>query len=243
MLKIIRPFALSVFFLLYTEGLLHANTHYSFQGADDFAPAPGLLYSDVLQPLPGPTAAAPPPPELDSAAKNPAPPAEHRRPRAKSAPAPGRKPKEPAPSSQPVNASNNVNILRDEYRDLTGRELFITSTGRTPRRQAVAMYDNFVEYGSTRVVAHYRNKRAAREIAEAFEANRHNPGRAISAMTAVITRQVNDGTFVSNHLRGKAVDLRVWGPQRARLKPLRQIAQSRGWRVLVEASHVHVDLS
>ncbi len=236
MLKRIRLLSLSVFFLLYTEGLLHANTYYSFHGADDFAPAPGLLYSDVPQPLSTPVAAAPPPPEKSTAAKNSVPPSKRQRQPAKSGPAASRKSKKPA-------SSHPVSTLRRDYRKKTGDELIVTSAGRTPGRQAAAMYFNFVKYTSDRVVAGYRNKRAAGEIAEAFEENRRSPRRAIAAMTVIITRQVNDGVFVSNHLRGKAVDLRSWGPHRARLKPLREIAQARGWRVLVEPSHIHVDLS
>jgi hypothetical protein len=242
MLKRIRLFALSVFFLLYTEGLLHANPHYSFEGADDFAPAPGLLYSDVLRPAPGPAAAAPPTPRQSTAAKNAPPPAKRKRVNAASVAC--RKSKKKQASLQPVSTTQDLNLLREDYRTETGGlELFVTSTGRTERGQAAAMYHNFVKDGSARVIATYRNKRAVREIAEAFEANRRSPRRAIDAMAAVITRQVDDGIYISNHLRGKAVDLRSWGPHRARLKPLRQIARSRGWRVLVEPSHVHVDLS
>lgn len=235
MLKRIRLFTLSVFFLLYTEGLLHANTHYSFEGADDFSPAPGLLYTDALRPLPGPVAAAPLPPQRSIAAKSIAPPA--RRPRAKGTSASRRK------SKKRPDPSQLISTLRDDYRRETGRELIVTSAGRTARAQAVAMYRNFVRHGSARVIRGYRNKRAAREIANAYEANRRRPRRAIDAMAAVINRQVGDGVFVSNHLRGKAVDLRSWGPSRARLKPLMQIARARGWRVLVEASHIHVDMS
>ena len=241
MLKRIRLFTLSVFFLLYTEGLLLANTHYSFKDADDFVPAPGLLYSDVLKPLPGPVAAAPPPPKRSIAAKSIAPPAKRRR--AEVTSAAGRKSKKRPAPPQPVINLPAVDLLRDDYRRQTGRELIVTSAGRNAGEQAAAMYHNFVKYGSGSVVSGYRNKRAAREIAKAYEANRRRPRRAIAAMTDVITRQIGDGVFVSNHLRGKAVDLRSWGPHRARVKALRQIAQTRGWRVLVEATHIHVELS
>jgi hypothetical protein len=240
MLKRIRMLALSVFFLLYTEGLLQAHTHYSFEGVNDFAPTTGLLYSDIPQPLSAPAAATPPPPKQARTAKNSAEPATHLRRSAKDT---GRKPKKSATSSRLVKNSYALNLLRKDYRNLTGRELLFTSTGRTERGQAAAMFRNFANYGSAKVVASYRNKRAARAIAKAYEANRRRPRRAIAAMTAVITRQVRDGVFVSNHLRGKAADLRSWGPQRARIKPLRQIARLRGWRVLVEQSHIHVELS
>jgi hypothetical protein len=241
MLKKMRLFMLSVFFLLYTEGLLHANPHYSFDGAEDFAPAPGLLYSEALQPSPGSVAAAPPPPGNSTAAKNAPPPANRKR--AKVASITSRKSKKRA-SSQPVSATQNLDLLHKDYsKETGGLKLFVTSTGRDERQQAAAMYPNFVKYGIAHVIATYRNKRAVGEIAEAFKANRRSRRRAIAAMAAVITRQVGDGIYISNHLRGKAVDLRSWGPHRARLKPLRQIARSRGWRVLVEPSHVHVDLS
>jgi len=240
MLKRIRLFALSVFFLLYTEGLLQAHPRYSFQGADDFTPVPGLLYSDIHEPAPGLAAAAPPPVERSSAVKNSVPPAKRQRRPAKFT---GRKSEKRLRRGRRVYNSYAVKLLRDDYRKRTGRELFITSFGRTERDQAVAMYHNFVKYGSAKVVADYRNQRAARAIAKAYEANRRRPRRAIAAMTAVITRQVDEGIFVSNHLRGKAVDLRSWGKHRARLNPLRQIARSKGWRVLIERSHIHVELS
>jgi len=126
------------------------------------------------------------------------------------------------------------------YRYLAGRDLYITNGYRTARKQAIAIGSNLRRYGPRYVISLYRSKSAIKEIVQAYKSNRRS--RPIGAMTRVIENQVSRGIFISNHMRWRAVDVRSRGWHRARLSVLRQVAQSMGARVLVEANHYHVDL-
>lgn len=49
-------------------------------------------------------------------------------------------------------------------------------------------------------------------------------------------------TPVSDHQRGRAVDVRRWGYTDAQLQQLQQLAQRSGWRTLLESDHLHLEL-
>ena len=136
-----------------------------------------------------------------------------------------------------------VRTLARRYHKCTGQELVFTSKGRTPTGQAKAMFANFKKHGTRYVIDIYRKKAAAREIANAYKANRRRPRKAVREMSRVIQAQLNEGIFISNHLRGLAVDVRSRGRKGARLWVLRQIALSMGGSVLVERDHFHVELT
>lgn len=142
-----------------------------------------------------------------------------------------------------VGMKQRVSTFTGQYLGCTGRKLVITSKGRTPRQQAKAMHTNFKTYGVRYVIGTYRRKTAVGEIAAAFKANRRRPRKAVREMEKVILAQVRRGVFISNHLRGLALDVRSKGRNGARLAVLRQIARSMGGRVLVEKDHFHVELT
>lgn len=158
------------------------------------------------------------------------------------APSKPTKPPAPKPTRNAMTLfAERKRMLRSRYRHLVGRDLYITSGQRTERRQAIAIRSNLRRYGTRHVIALYRSSSAIKEIVRAYRLNRRS-GKSISAMTAVIQKQVSCGIFISNHMRWRAVDVRSRGWHQARLSVLRQVAQSMGARVSVEPNHYHVDL-
>jgi hypothetical protein len=140
----------------------------------------------------------------------------------------------------------DISILLPEfkrrYQRWERKRLKITCISRTPAGQARAIRKNLTLYGSSYVIATYRRKSAIRAVVAAYNANRRSAKKAVREMTRVIQAQVNRGVFISNHLRGLAVDVRSRGRYGARLSVLRRVAQSMGARVSVERDHYHVDL-
>jgi peptidoglycan hydrolase-like protein with peptidoglycan-binding domain len=128
--------------------------------------------------------------------------------------------------------------LADAYFQRTGRNLHVTSGYRPPARQAAAMYDLIVNRGESYVRNLYRNKTAVDQILTAYRANRGSRSGAVSAMTRVIENQVAGGTYISSHLRSRALDLSI----STNLGVLRQLVGQMGGTVLDEGDHYHVQL-
>jgi hypothetical protein len=124
----------------------------------------------------------------------------------------------------------------------TKRPLIATSFKRTPMEQARAMRNNIRRYGVRYVLGIYRHSAAAREIIWAYSANHHRPQQALTEMSHIISTQVARGVYVSDHLRGNAVDIRSRGRNGARLAILREAAHEVGATVLKEIDHYHVRL-
>lgn len=132
--------------------------------------------------------------------------------------------------------------VESEYYRLTGKWLEISSGYRTPLLQARAMHRNLRAYGISYVLGVYHRGAAIREIVAVYRRNRRRPQGAISLMTRVIEAQLRRGVYVSDHLRGQAIDVRSRGPRGANLSALREVARSMRARVLVEKNHYHVEL-
>lgn len=128
------------------------------------------------------------------------------------------------------------------YVNRTKRPLIATSRKRTPSDQARVTRQNIRRYGVRYVLNLYRNGPAIREIVRAWRVNRKSMRKAQAAMTEVITAQVNRGVFVSDHLRGVAVDVRTRGRNGARMGILRDVAQQVGATVYKEVDHAHIKL-
>lgn len=139
-------------------------------------------------------------------------------------------------------AAKRLRALKREYARRARRPLVITSAQRTPHQQARAIRCNLAAYGERHILNTYRRGPAIREILRAYRANRANPRKAQREMTRVIREQVARGQFVSDHLLGRAVDVRSRGRNGARLSVLRQAARQVGVKVLVERDHVHCKL-
>lgn len=128
--------------------------------------------------------------------------------------------------------------LADAYFQRTGNNLRVTSGYRPPARQASAMYDLIAGRGESYVRNLYRDKGAVDQILNAYRNHRGNRSEAIAAMTQTINNQVNNGTYISSHLRSRAMDLST----STNLSVLREIVGRMGGSVLNEGDHYHVQL-
>lgn len=139
-------------------------------------------------------------------------------------------------------AAGRLHILKREYARRTRRPLVITSFRRTAAGQARAIRKNAKVYGVPYVLRVYRGSPAIREILRAYRANRRSARKAEQTMTRVIESQVARGVYVSDHMLGRAVDIRSRGRYGARLSVLRTVARDIGGKVLVEKDHYHFKL-
>jgi hypothetical protein len=156
---------------------------------------------------------------------------------------PGRARKGPAGRNMPSEiAMRRWRKIGRIYVRRTKRPLIATSFKRTPMMQARAMRNNFRRYGVRYVLGIYRHSAAAREIARAYRANRNRPQKALTEMSHIISAQVARGVYVSDHLRGMAIDVRSRGRNGARLSILREAAHEVGATVLKEVDHYHIKL-
>lgn len=122
--------------------------------------------------------------------------------------------------------------LAQAYTNRTGQKLRVTSGYRSPSSQASAMANLIERRGRSYVRNLYANKTAVDQIVNAYDRG----GRA--EMTRVITNQVNNGTYVSNHLRSNAVDLSI----NTNRQVLQSIVNQLGGRILNEGDHYHIEL-
>lgn len=128
--------------------------------------------------------------------------------------------------------------LADAYFQRTGGSLHVTSGYRPPARQAAAMYGLIVNRGEAHVRNLYRDKTAVDQILTSYRNNRGSRSGAISAMTRTIENQVGNGTYISSHLRSRALDVSI----STNLSVLRQIVGQMGGSVLNEGDHYHIQL-
>lgn len=137
-----------------------------------------------------------------------------------------------------------VEELAAAFRRETGRGLVITDGTRRAERQAELMLRN-LERGDD-LVRVYANKRAAREVADAYHRAR-KLGRAeiLAALAAVIRAQVQAGDYVSKHLREGAVDVRCVDLDSRQRATLKRLARKRGVEVVDESRtatpHYHLN--
>lgn len=139
-------------------------------------------------------------------------------------------------------ANERWSKMRRLYVNRTKRPLMATSRKRTPSDQARVTRQNIRRHGVRYVLNLYRNGPAIREIVRAWRPNRKNRRKAQDAMTKVIEAQVARGVFISDHLRGLAVDVRTRGRDGARMSVLREVARQVGATVHREVDHAHVKL-
>lgn len=129
-----------------------------------------------------------------------------------------------------------VEELANSYFKATGNNLVVTSGYRPPARQASAMYDLIVNRGIAHVQGLYLNKTAANQIINAYRNNSSSRETAVGAMTRAIQNQVDDGVYISRHLRSRAMDVST-GTNEA---TLRRLVSQMGGTVLNEDDHLHV---
>jgi hypothetical protein len=101
-----------------------------------------------------------------------------------------------------------VSALADAYYKKRKKNIVITSGTRTVAEQASAMYTKLEEGDDLAV---YTNQKAVKQIKDAYNSAKKakkSDAEIKAAMTAVIQKQVDDGTYISNHLRAGAFDVR-----------------------------------
>ena len=134
-----------------------------------------------------------------------------------------------------------INELGARYFNSVGKTLFITSGSRSPREQAAAMIKK-LKLGSN-IMRLYVDKHSAGEVRDAY---RQATGQGLrgdallDAVTQVIEAQVARGTYLSNHLRAGAVDVRIRTMNARERRVFRTLCgQSHGVRVLEEQRPPH----
>ena len=123
---------------------------------------------------------------------------------------------------------------------ITGVPLVVTSTDRSAERQARAMFVMFARGGP---IAPYRDRAALAEVRAAYDDNIARGGdAALEAMTAALERQMARDVFISNHMNGRAVDVRYMAMPDWRVDILRQAADQMGFRLIEETNppHIHI---
>ncbi|HUY25988.1 MAG TPA: hypothetical protein VMV27_01095, partial [Candidatus Binataceae bacterium] len=106
------------------------------------------------------------------------------------------------------NARHIIRKIAENYYLRTCGTLEVHSGTRTPQKQAQAMWNNWY-YGRNRKIR-YKDRQAEEEIYAAYLEGRRNgagQGETVEAVTRVIETQVRNGTYISRHLQGEAVDI------------------------------------
>jgi hypothetical protein len=124
------------------------------------------------------------------------------------------------------------------YFNTSGGRLHITDALRSPEEQAGAMYNNLRTYGVPHVLGTYGWGKAASDIVEAYRPLSGDQRRATREMARVIRAQVKAGVYVSDHLRGRAFDIRL---SSARVSVLAAVVQKMGGQLVREPDHYHVE--
>ena len=140
--------------------------------------------------------------------------------------------------------ASRVAQIDDAFFRRTGRHITITSGTRDASRQAKAMY-KMLQLGAD-IVRLYRNKDAAREIKETYDAGRaagRSGSEQVEAIYATLKRQIDRGVFISAHLRAGAVDVRNRDMSAADKKAFAAaVAQVGGVKLLEETAPPHFHL-
>lgn len=129
-----------------------------------------------------------------------------------------------------------ANALYDSIKASTGYEIYVTSGRRGPDRQAAAMYDNY----ANGTAPAYRDQVSEGQIRAAYTAGRNSgqsKAQTVRDMAAVIQGQVDNGIYISRHLRAKSLDIAT--PPAAVIEAIRNNPNVRS--VLVEDDHIHID--
>ncbi|HEY0867629.1 MAG TPA: hypothetical protein VGE01_09625 [Fimbriimonas sp.] len=146
----------------------------------------------------------------------------------------------------PLGVEAKVAALAHATRERTGKKITITSGTRNAVRQAAAMRTK-IALGEN-LTKLYANKTAVKEVIYAYEqakAAGYGKEDVTNAMAQVIEQQVDQGVYLSNHLKEGAVDIRTRDlSYREKLAILQTVKQIPGMRALDESTppHIHLDV-
>lgn len=138
-----------------------------------------------------------------------------------------------------ANSTKNISfsdMVQRYYIKKTGRTLFITSSRRTVSEQTNLVVAMLRKQKNLRFI--YENEKLAAELTRAYY-----KGGSLS-VSYVILKNMRDGIYLSKHLCGKAVDIRIRDKTKKQVKELRELLES-GLNVetIVEHHpyHLHVE--
>lgn len=121
--------------------------------------------------------------------------------------------------------------VRQVYRDFTGKELRVTSTYRTPRRQALAMHALYKK--GVDLYSLYADKKLIKELDKFLESGN------IEGTVEVIKSQVERGEYLSKHMCGKAIDI-VLGYKSSLI--MEYAKYNKDIEIIDEGNHYHIEL-
>lgn len=140
-----------------------------------------------------------------------------------------------------------VGEIAGAYHEKTGKELVITDGSRTAADQADRMYDKIIDGEDLSTV--YSNAKALKPIQKAYDdglAAKKSASEIKADMTKVIESQVKKGTYISDHLRAGAFDVRARGMSDEDKKYFKEIVKEKlgaepGYETK-PAKHFHVEI-
>lgn len=135
--------------------------------------------------------------------------------------------------------ADKMKDIAAEYNRLTGKSLTITDGNRNATEQAYMMIRQ-IRKGKIGI---YRNKQAAAEVKGAYDkavAGGKSDRQIAADIAKVIQNQINNGTYISPHLRNKGADVRFYDMSAAERSAFRQAANKFGGEVVIENDHFHV---
>ncbi len=136
-----------------------------------------------------------------------------------------------------------VEEMGRDFHARSGRRMVVTSGYRSPREQASAMYDDFAE-GEVGKKYKANLQPYVREVLAVFNENRTGAqAQVVELMRAVVERQVAGGVYLSRHMTGYAIDLRVNDLAEEARNHLDAAARALGAAPLTENDHRHVQFS
>lgn len=121
--------------------------------------------------------------------------------------------------------NTTMEVFALELARRAGMDIVVTSGVRTPLAQAQALAQD-MRFDV------YQQRDLVDEIL--------GGDTSVAGMAATIQAQVDRGRYLSRHLRGDAIDLRVHGLLQAERDRLKQIARELGGNVVDEGDHIHV---
>lgn len=153
----------------------------------------------------------------------------------------------PAKNGTHYNVQNGIKVtskveakmaeLGKKVFDKTGHKITFSSGYRGPAKQAEAMYNNIKKNGLSDLNK-YKQKDLAKEVKDAYLANKTDKKAAVEAMTKVIENQVASGKYISSHLRSNAVD--VSSADKKYYNDIRDAVKEMNGTSLTEKDHLHI---
>lgn len=142
----------------------------------------------------------------------------------------------------PPALKERVEEIAASYYRMTGKTITVTDGSRTVQDQADAMFDKLQGKDGFK---YYKNARASGEIRKVYEETRavtDDPEKIKQAMRKKIEEQVAKGTYVSNHLKSRALDIRSKDMSPAQKEAFEKAAAQAGIKPCEEGDPPHYHL-